>query len=98
MLTPEQLAALRAIDSPTVANAIEAFDVRDRTVGYPGFEIRCLFPDLPVTLGYAVTATGDSSTPGNPKSREGLYRLWAALASAPKPADGKPERMVSGWM
>ena len=30
-LEPEILAALRAIDSATVANAIEAFDVRDRT-------------------------------------------------------------------
>ena len=28
-LTPQQLAALRAIDSPTIANAIEEFDVRD---------------------------------------------------------------------
>lgn len=86
MLTPEQLAALRTIDSPTVANAIEAFDVRDRSVGYPGARIRCMFPDLPVTIGYAVTAIGDSSTPGKPKGREGLYRLWEVLASAPKPA------------
>lgn len=85
-LSDETFARLRALDSPTVANAIEAFKVRDRTVGYTGVDIRCLFPDLPVTLGYAVTATGDSTRPGSPKTREGLYRLWEAVANSPKPA------------
>jgi 4-hydroxy-4-methyl-2-oxoglutarate aldolase len=86
VLTPEQMEALRAVDSPTVANAIEAFGARDRTVGYPSADIRCLFPDLPVTLGYAVTAIADSTVPGAPRGREGLFRLWEAVAAAPKPA------------
>lgn len=86
MLTPEQLATLAAIDSPTVANAIEGFNVRDRTAGYPSAAIRCLFPELPVTLGYAVTAIADSTRPGKPGGREGLFRLWEAVAAAPKPA------------
>src|SRR5450756_397432 len=64
MLTPEQMDDLRSVDSPTIANAIEAFDVRDRTVGYPSADVRCLFPDLPITLGYAVTAIADSTVPG----------------------------------
>ena len=86
MLTPEQLAALRSVDSPTVANAIEAFGVRDRTSGYPGSDVRCLFPDLPVTLGYAVTAVSDSTAAGSPRGREGVLRLWEAVAASPKPA------------
>lgn len=86
MLTTEQLEALRAIDSPTVSNAIEAFQVRDRTTGYPSADVRCLFPELPVTLGYAVTAIADSTVPGSPRGRAGLYRLWEAVAAAPKPA------------
>jgi regulator of RNase E activity RraA len=86
VLTPEQMDALRSVDSPTIANAIEAFGVRDRTAGYPGADVRCLFPDLPVTLGYAVTAIADSTVPGSPRGREGLIRLWEAVAAAPKPA------------
>ncbi len=86
MLTPEQMEALRAVDSPTIANAIEAFGARDRTIGYPSADVRCLFPDLPVTLGYAVTCIADSTVPGSPRGREGLYRLWEAVAAAPKPA------------
>lgn len=85
MLTKEQLDVLRTIDSPTISNAIEAFKVRDRTVGYPSADVRCMFPDLPVTLGYAVTAYADSTMPGSPRGREGQYRLWEAVAAAPKP-------------
>ena len=33
-LTPQQLDELRAIDSPTIANAIEYFTVRPRVAGY----------------------------------------------------------------
>ena len=85
-LTPDQLEALRKIDTPTISNAIEAFKVRDRSQGFMGMNIRCLFPDLGVMVGYAVTATADSTTPGSPRGREGLYRMWEALAAAPKPA------------
>ncbi|MCC6627721.1 MAG: RraA family protein [Chloroflexi bacterium] len=83
---PEVLAALAAIDSPTVANAIEAFDVRDRTAGYVGVRTRCLFPEMGVMAGYAVTATVDTTTPGGPKGYEGAIRLYERLAAAPRPA------------
>jgi regulator of RNase E activity RraA len=80
------LSALRAIDSPTIANAIEAFDVRDRTEGYVSHRIRCLFPEMGVLAGYAVTATIDTTTPGSPKSRDGALHLYEALVAAPRPA------------
>jgi regulator of RNase E activity RraA len=86
LLTAAQLAELRRFDSPTIANAIETFNVRDRTEGYMGYDVRCLFPELGVLLGYAVTATADSTRPGEPKSRAGLARLWEALEAAPQPA------------
>jgi len=86
VLTPEQLAELRAIDSPTVANAIEAFRVRDDTQGFLGMDVPCLMPEFGVMAGYAVTATSSSMTPGRPRSREGLMRLFDAIAAAPKPA------------
>jgi regulator of RNase E activity RraA len=62
-LTPEQLAELRAMDSPTVANAIEAFKVRDDTQGFLGMDVPCHTPEFGVMLGYAVTATANSMAP-----------------------------------
>ena len=84
-LTMAQFEALRAIDSPTVANAIEHFEIRPRTEGYAGYDLRCQFPSLGTMMGYAVTCTADSTTEGRPNPR-GLMPLWEALEAAPKPA------------
>ena len=97
-LSPEQLDALRRIDSPTIANAIETFEVRPRVAGYVGFDIRCIFPDLPTTLGYAVTCTVDSTTEG--RQGIGFNALYEILQDAPKPAivvmqDVGPDRQRS---
>jgi 4-hydroxy-4-methyl-2-oxoglutarate aldolase len=83
-LTMAQFEALRAIDSPTVANAIERFEIRPRTEGYAGYDLRCQFPSLGTMMGYAVTCTADSTTEGRPNPR-GLMPLWEALEAAPKP-------------
>jgi 4-hydroxy-4-methyl-2-oxoglutarate aldolase len=83
--TADQLDALRQIDSPTVSNAIEHFNVRSRTEGYAGWDLRCAFPDLGTMVGYAVTCTGDTTTASRAGDR-GLMRLWEALEAAPKPA------------
>src|SRR5687768_10543658 len=77
-LTPRQLAALAAIDSPTVANAIERFRVRRRVDGYADRDLRCAFPQLGTMVGYAVTCTADSTTEGRADGA-GLIGLWAAL-------------------
>ena len=84
-LTDAQLDALRKIDSPTIANAIEKFGVRDPVEGFAGWELRCAFPELGTTLGYAVTCTGDTTTSSRRGDR-GLMRLWDAIEQAPKPA------------
>jgi regulator of RNase E activity RraA len=84
-LTADQLTALAAIDSPTVANAIERFGVRRRVDGYADRDLRCVFPQLGTMLGYAVTCTADSTTEGRADGA-GLLGLWAALEAAPKPA------------
>jgi 4-hydroxy-4-methyl-2-oxoglutarate aldolase len=85
-LTPEQLAELRAMDSPTIANAIEAFKVRDDTQGFLGMDLPCQTPEFGVMLGYAVTATANSMTPARPRSREGHFKLFEAIAQAPQPS------------
>ena len=86
VLTPEQLAELRAMDSPTVANAIETFKVRDDTQGFLGMDVPCQTPEFGVMAGYAVTATASSMTPGRARSRGALMKLFDAIAAAPKPA------------
>ncbi len=85
-LTAEQLEELRSVDSPTVANAIEVFKVRDDSQGFLGMDIKCLTPEFGVMVGYAVTVTADSTTPGRARSRQGHVRVFEAIAAAPKPA------------
>lgn len=84
-LSAEQLEALRLIDSPTISNAIETFNVRSLVQGYAGWELRCAFPEIGTMMGYAVTCTGDTTTASRTGDR-GLMRLWEALEAAPKPA------------
>jgi regulator of RNase E activity RraA len=86
LLTSERLVELRSIDSPTVANAVETFKVRDDTHGFMGMDVPCLTPEFGVMVGYAVTATADSMTPGRPRDRRGLVKLFEAVAAAPKPS------------
>ncbi len=83
-LAYEQLNALRRIDSPTTSNAIETFKVRPRVAGYVGYDIRCIFQDLPPSVGYAVTCTVDSTTEG--RQGIGFNNLYNMLAQAPRPA------------
>ena len=84
-LSKKQLEALGKIDSPTIANAIEAFDVRDRTDGYTSLEMRCLFPDLPPTVGYAITCTVDSTSPGK-RPPTAIHDLFQIVKSGLKPS------------
>jgi 4-hydroxy-4-methyl-2-oxoglutarate aldolase len=83
-LTPEQMEELRAIDSPTIANAIEYFEVRPRVAGYCGSNVRCLTPDAGFMLGYAVTCKGDSTTESKDRREHtDLYRAIAAMQPWP---------------
>ena len=83
-LDPTYIEALRAFDSPTIANAIETFAIRPRLQGFVGYDIRCIFPDLPPSVGYAVTCTVDSTTEG--RQGIGFKPLYELLEEAPKPA------------
>jgi 4-hydroxy-4-methyl-2-oxoglutarate aldolase len=63
ILNNEEFAALRKIDTPTICNAIELFEIRPRTAGYMDGRIRSAFPELPPMVGYATTATFRSAAP-----------------------------------
>lgn len=82
-ISKELLAELRKINTPTVSNALELFDVRGRHEGFMSPEIKCLFPDLGVMAGYAMTARFAAAQPGAaPASR---YEFWNALLGIPEP-------------
>ena len=85
-LTGIELETLRKIDTPTIANAIEPFNVRSDTDGFMGWDIRCLFPEMGVMLGYAVTATLDTTTHGRQHDRETRYKFFEAIEASPQPA------------
>jgi regulator of RNase E activity RraA len=55
-LSAEQLEALRKYNTPTISNAIEIFNIRQRHLGFLPHRIRSLFPDMPPMVGYAVTS------------------------------------------
>jgi 4-hydroxy-4-methyl-2-oxoglutarate aldolase len=97
-LTPEHIAYLTSVDSPTIANAIEPFKVRDRTDGYIGGSVGSLFPDLGVMVGQALTVK--MINPAGPTSpRDSFWAMWEALEKMPNPsvivmqdASGRPSR------
>ena len=62
-LTLDQLEALKKYNTPTIANAIEIFNLRGRHLGFLPHRIRCLFPDLGPIVGYAVTSVTQASPP-----------------------------------
>jgi len=84
-LKEAELTALKAIDTPTICNAIERFKVRNDVVGFTGMDIHCIFPQFGVTLGYALTVTVDSTTPDVSRSDEAWKEWVRAMADAPKP-------------
>jgi len=84
-LSSDQLAALRALVTPTVCNAIEKFKARGRVEGFFGMDVGCLSPQLGVMLGYAVTLKVDSTTP-DAQQDDRVWRAWMqAMANSPQP-------------
>ena len=47
LLDSQVLQKLRTVDTPTICNVIELFDVRPRNQGYMDARIRACFPELP---------------------------------------------------
>jgi len=85
-LTPAQYEALRRLDTCTVSNAIETFEVRLRNEGFADSTIHCMFPRLPCMVGNAVTAKIRCSGPPV-EGHAYLERTdwWNAILSVPPP-------------
>ncbi len=85
-ITPELLRALRRLDTPTISNAIECFEVRLRNEGFTDGSIRCQFPQLGPMVGHAVTAKIRCSGP--PVDRRAVLERndwWEIIRSVPGP-------------
>lgn len=83
-LSDKQIRELRNIGTPTVSNTIEQFSLRPLNEGFMGMEIRCLFPELGVMLGHALTLTVDTTTLGKQKGLD-LPEMLQAIRETPKP-------------
>ena len=84
-LSPKVIEQLRGYDSPTVANAIEHFEVRDPATGYATNELICQTPWAKAPMvGYAVTCTADTTTPGD-KRPQRVTDIVNLVEQAPKP-------------
>jgi regulator of RNase E activity RraA len=84
-LTSQQIDALRKITSPSVANAIETFNVRPREEGNLSSDIRALFPEMGPMVGYAATAVIRSEKGPIEGHRASLYQWWDFVLSLPAP-------------
>lgn len=77
---------LTEIDTCTVSNAIEQFDVRTRNEGFVSRAAQCMFPEMAPSVGYAVTATFRSSmTPVAGRCYFDRPDWWSYVASMPEP-------------
>jgi 4-hydroxy-4-methyl-2-oxoglutarate aldolase len=87
ILTAAELDELRRYNTPTIANAIELFDVRPRHVGFLPHTIRCLLPNLGPIVGYAVTSRTLARRPELTESKVDLlgdYLRYVAAMPGPK--------------
>lgn len=69
---PAMLEQLRRLSTCVVASSVESFGVRLPNVGFTDSTVRCIFPDGPSVIGYAVTAKIKGTAP--PMS--GAYYYW----------------------
>lgn len=84
-LAPEILKALQTLTTPTVANAIETFNVRPRNVGFMDASIKCMFPYLGTMVGYAVTAKIRAAQPPQPGEAVPRRTMWEYILTIPEP-------------
>ena len=85
VINSKQIEKLSKKDTATIANAVEPFNFRSNTEGFMGMDVSCMFPDLGVMVGQAVTVTLDTTTHGRKHDRNVRYELFEAIEIAPNP-------------
>ena len=85
-VSPEILEQLQHLDTCSVSNAIEQFEIRTRNEGFVNGSVRCIFPHLAPTVGYAVTAKiRPSSTPVAGRCYYDRPDWWSYVLTIPAP-------------
>jgi 4-hydroxy-4-methyl-2-oxoglutarate aldolase len=84
--TQQELDSLRGLTVPTLANALELFEALPRNSGYCDASMKCHYPDLPLMIGYAVTARVSADQPPS-QVRPGIHEpdYWRYVLSQPGP-------------
>ena len=88
-LTAEQLDALRALDTPTVCNAIEMLVPERQGLGFTIDPLFCSRPHLPPMVGYARTAKIKASKPstlGAEETKRLRLEYYRHVDAGPKPS------------
>jgi regulator of RNase E activity RraA len=94
VIPAELLRRLGEIDTATITNALDRLegDVDDTGYQFSSMELRCHLPELTPVVGYAVTCTGDSTSPRghatSPRNATSVNRmraLYEAVRDSPKP-------------
>lgn len=84
-LNAEELAALRKLNSPTISNAIETFNIRGRDEGFMDSGVRCILPELGAMVGYAATVVIMAEQPAAGNRRVHNPDYWDHVLSVPAP-------------
>ena len=84
-LLPQEVESLKRYSTPTLSNAIELFNLRPRNTGFMSPDIRCIFPDFGVMVGYASTATIMAEQPENGGRRTSRYDYWKGVLRVAAP-------------
>ena len=77
--------ALRKISSPSIANAIETFNIRPRNQGQMSSDIKTLFPELGPLVGYAVPAVIRAEQAPQSGHRASTFAWWDYVLTIPAP-------------
>lgn len=90
LLTAEQIDELKRFNTPTISNAIEIFNIRERHLGFLPHTVRSMFPDMGPMVGYAVTSQTRAafSRESTPDLSADYYR-YVAAQPGPKIAVGQ---------
>lgn len=87
-LSAADFAALRALDTPTICNALEIILPARRGIGFTTKPLVCARPQLPPIVGYARTATIRATHPaeGDPKAlRQRRLDYYRHVSEGPGP-------------
>ena len=87
-LAPDVLAALKAVDTPTICNAIELIEGRRRNTGFTRATVIAADPLLPPIVGFALTARIRADRPATEDAavvRARRLNYYRYLASETRP-------------